>query len=186
MVRAPEAWDRAEGAGMVAALRHAQVGSVAGCQPMAVPLRPEGDGSVPHLPAGQGRQRVSFWDGLRGVQVACLRRWPSKTHVLPGYFFSIQRVAGFLCARIAFHSYPKIGWLHSTCLMAHNVKSQAVPKSTQVWRPALSAGALPPEQSVHTRVKGNEKQQPSQSPSAPAPSTVCMASSAPRESTGYP
>ncbi len=46
---APEAWDGAEGAGVVAPLGHAQVGRVAGRQAHAVPLGAERHGGLAHL-----------------------------------------------------------------------------------------------------------------------------------------
>lgn len=48
----PEAWDGAEGAGVVAALRHSQVRGVLGRQAVAVPLGAEGDGRLSNLRRG--------------------------------------------------------------------------------------------------------------------------------------
>ena len=56
----PEARDGAEGAGVAAALRHAQIGGVPRRQAVTVPLRPECHCGVAHLHGGKGsRQRLS-------------------------------------------------------------------------------------------------------------------------------
>ena len=51
--RLPEAGDGAEGAGVAAALRHAQVRRVPRRQAVAVPLRPERHGRIAHLRSSQ-------------------------------------------------------------------------------------------------------------------------------------
>ena len=66
---------------MVAALGDAQVGGVAGGQPVAVPLGAESNGGIPHLSwAGQGkragRQKAGRCDRALIVGCSCTRTAP--------------------------------------------------------------------------------------------------------------